>query len=637
MSSSDSTDTHIADQPPREAVLDEKQLRRIFELSPDMLCLGNHDGWFVEINQAWERTLGYSREEILSRPFVELLHPDDRESTMREVARLTAGGPPAVGFTNRYRCRDGRYCWLSWAAVLETNTGYLLSTARDVTAEREAQAELERSERRYRELYETMPDGCGAVDAEGRFTDCNPAFERMIGYTREELRSLLYQELTPARWHEMEERIVRERIMVDGCSGRYEKEYRRRDGSVFPVELTAHLIRDDQGRPAGMWAIARDLTRQREAERELREREAHLQGLLRTAPVGIGVGHQRILREVNKRLCEITGYTPEELLGQSARMLYSSQAEYDMVGEKGYAEVVKHGTGSVETRWRRKDGREMDILLSATPLNLDDPDAEMVFTALDITQRKHAQRELQRLNAELEQRVAERTKELEHSNAELEAFSYSVSHDLRSPLRLIDGYARMLAEDHQVSLNEEAQRILDAIRSGTRRMNCLIDGLLLLSHITRRPLKTSTVDCSKLVAEVWQELVTQPDVQDAKLEAADLPPARADAQLLRQVWANLLSNALKYSATRRPARIVVSSCCSDGRTWYQVRDNGVGFDAAFVDKLFTVFGRLHTEDEFPGSGVGLAIVHRIVARHGGSVRAEGEIDKGALFQFTLDS
>lgn len=249
--------------------------------------------------------------------------------------------------------------------------------------------------------------------------------------------------------------------------------------------------------------------------------------------------------------------------------------------------------------------------------------------------QQQAEWSLRQLNAELEDRVRERTAEIERSAREHEAFSYSVSHDLRAPLRGISGFTSILAEDHAAQLDAEGRRLLEIIIRDTRRMGELIDDLLAFSRFGRQQLEPAPVDMNELVREVWADLANSSHGSAVRLAAGPLPPAHGDRPLLRQVWFNLLSNALKFSARQPDPVVEVGGVTADDLHTYQVRDHGVGFDPRFADKLFGVFQRLHSEDEFEGTGVGLAIVQRIVQRHGGTVQAASRPGEGATFTFTL--
>ncbi len=249
--------------------------------------------------------------------------------------------------------------------------------------------------------------------------------------------------------------------------------------------------------------------------------------------------------------------------------------------------------------------------------------------------RAHEREEIRRLNAELEQRVRERTAQLEESNRELEAFSYTVSHDLRAPLRAIDGFARIIDEDFHDTLPSESLRYLDIIRTNTHRMGTLIEDLLGFSRVGRTTLRPAHVDMQELVADVANELLGGVPPSRVDLRMSVLPPAWGDHALLRMVWTNLLQNAIKFTAHRDIARIDISGTSADSMSTYTISDNGAGFDMRHIDKLFGVFQRLHSAEVFDGTGVGLAIVHRIVTRHGGRIEAHGTPDVGATFTFTL--
>ena len=254
--------------------------------------------------------------------------------------------------------------------------------------------------------------------------------------------------------------------------------------------------------------------------------------------------------------------------------------------------------------------------ISASVMELDG-NAYMIALVRDVTDRKRAER-----------RAAERT-------AELESFSYSVSHDLRCPLRAIDGFSRVLLEEYSAQLDDEGQRLLKIIRRSTETMGWMINDLLALSRLGRQDLNPTHIDVAELVETVFNELiVTQPE-RNIGLTVDTMPPAHGDQGMMRQVFANLLSNAIKFSSTQAAPRIDVGHMVADDRDVYYVRDNGVGFDMQYVDKLFGVFERLHSAGEFEGAGVGLAIVHRIVQRHGGAVWAKGKVNEGATIYVAL--
>ncbi len=340
---------------------------------------------------------------------------------------------------------------------------------------------------------------------------------------------------------------------------------------------------------------------------------------------------------VSRSWCETSGYGPEELRTIDAwfeRAYGENAGRAREVLRKTFASDRRVEEGDFEVRTRGGETRVWTF--SAAPLGpLPDGRRAYISLATDVTERRRAEAEVHRLNESLERHVAERTAQLEQAVKELDAFSYSISHDLRAPVRAIHGYARILEEEHGSQLDAEGRRLLGIVQAGARRMGLLIDDLLRFSRLLRQPLRMDEVDMTSLVGDVFSEIRSRSSGRDVELRLSPLPPATADPALIRQVWANLIDNAIKYTGREERAVIEVSGEVGEDRVAYHVRDNGVGFDMAHSGALFGVFQRLHGSDEFEGTGVGLALVQRIVQRHHGQVWANAAPGEGATFSFSL--
>ncbi|MFN2452728.1 MAG: CHASE3 domain-containing protein [Pyrinomonadaceae bacterium] len=384
--------------------------------------------------------------------------------------------------------------------------------------------------------------------------------------------------------------------------------------------------------------LTEQIAEREKIELDLAEQRAFLRQVIDTDPSFIFVKDaQGRFTLVNQSIAAAYGTTPAELLGKT---------DADFSGDAGQVEqfrnddlqVIRSGREKIirEEGFTDTKGKTRWLQTIKRPIVSSDGTVNHVLSiSTDITERKWVSEELRKLNADLEQRVGERTAELEAANKELEAFSYSVSHDLRAPLRAVDGFSRILSEDHAAQLNDEGQRVLFIIRRNAQNMGQLIDDLLAFSRLGRKQIEAHPINMNELSETIFEELDFAEGEERPSLKINPLPPASGDRAMIRQVLTNLLSNAAKYRRPEEAAAIEVGGASENGENIYYVKDNGVGFDMQYAHKLFGVFQRLHGADEFEGTGVGLAIVKRIIERHGGRVWAEAELNKGATFFFAL--
>jgi PAS domain S-box-containing protein len=472
------------------------------------------------------------------------------------------------------------------------------------------------------DLYDHAPCGFHTLAPDGTFFRVNETLLQWSGYSREDLlaRRRFSELLTPASRKQFEASLPH--LQREGVLQDLELELVRKDGTVLPVLLNGAVVRDVNGRFLRSRFTTFDIAERKRAQEELDRFFRLSVDMLAVA------GFDGCFKRLNPIWERVLGWSQEELL---ARPFLDFVHPEDR--ESTAAEAAKLARGaetiSFTNRYLCADGSYRWLLWNASP----DVERQRIYAAArDVTEKKHFDEEIEKLNSELEKRVAE----LASVNQELEAFSYSVSHDLRSPLRHIDGFTRLLVRHTVSSLDEKGRHYLDTIADSVHQMGDLIEDLLAFSRLGRAEIRTAPVDLAALARDAIAEVEQDINGREVRWTVGTLPMVTGDAALLRQTFINLLSNALKYTRPREIACIEMGSAGGKrDEVVCFVRDNGVGFDMKYVDKLFGVFQRLHGPEEFEGTGIGLANVRRVIQRHGGRVWAEGEVDGGATFYFTL--
>ncbi|MCX6908271.1 MAG: PAS domain S-box protein, partial [Verrucomicrobia bacterium] len=524
---------------------------------------------------------------------------------------------------------------VSSRAVEMDGARYYLAITRDITERKRAETALRASEARYRSLFENMLNGfayCRMIyDKQDRPADfvyiaVNNAFESLTGL-KDVVGKRVSEVIPGIREKDPELFEIYGRVAKTGAPEKFESYV-----ASLKMWFSISVYRPQDGY---FVAVFDTITKRKQAELALRESEEHYRLLADHAEDFVALlDAQENRLYISPSFFRVTGWTPEEVMGTT----WDARLHPDDIPLMLQSRAANRAgqTTLIEYRIRCRDGSWMWVEASSKPIT--GPDGQMkqlLVWARDITVRKQAEKEIRHLNETLEQRVQERTAQLEASNKELESFCYSVSHDLRAPLRAINGFATILSTDHAERLDDEGRRALSIVCSEADRMGQLIDDLLAFSRIGRQAMQLAEVNMDALAQRVFNECAAHAPGRDIRFKLHPLPPTQGDPAMLPHVWTNLISNAIKYTRPKRVAEIEISGRTDGGEVVYCVKDNGVGFDMQYAQKLFGVFQRMHGESDFEGTGVGLALVQRIILRHGGRVWAEARPNEGAAFYFAL--
>jgi PAS domain S-box-containing protein len=635
--------TDISGLKQAEAALRESELRfrSLFEQAAiGVAQVETATGRYLRVNKRYCEIVGYSEADLAKLSFQKITHPDDLEADLANMKRLITGETREFTMEKRYRRKDGRIIWAQLTVTPMWELGgkldYHIAVVEDITSRKEAETALTESQRQLATLIANLP---GIVyrcrnDRDWTMEFISNGCQELTGYNPEDFilsQRLNYNDLILPEDQALVRKVIQQSVKERNS---YELSYRIRtvQGRIRWVWERGAGVYDDKGRVLALEGFITDISDRQQAESALRESEERYRSLFEQSVVGLGIftPDGRVFA-ANAALERLTGFTETELKALGTRAFFHRpQDRPALLAELKNKSQLKN----FETTLRRKDGATFDASLNVAQIHLGN-DSFLQVSCQDISERKQAEDEIYKLNAELDQRVQLRTTELNAANKELESFAYAVSHDLRAPLRGIDGWSQALLEDYQEKLDEQGKEYLHTVRSEAQRMGRLIDALLSLSRINRSEMKRQQLDLSEIVHEIATDLQRREPERTVAFHITPKLITIADPDLLLVLLRNLIGNAWKFTSRREHAVISFGVEKQEDEIVYFVQDNGAGFDMQFAAKIFTPFQRLHHQEEFPGTGIGLATVQRIIHRHGGRIWTDGKLDEGAVFYFTL--
>ncbi len=636
---------HRIERLEHEQILEHERARLgvVLEGTSDFVGFSDPKGHLLFLNPAGRRMIGIDDSVNIRTWKIPEIHPLWAARRVLDQGLPTALRDGVWSGETALLHKDGHEIPISQVVIAHKNPdgslNFYSTIARDITERNRQDEALKQSEDRYRSVIEASIHGI-FVHQDSIIQFVNSSLARMYGYEnpseligRNVWETFISPEAEPELRSKVERTLRGERLSIfSGWQGV------RKDGSRIWIESSVAAI-TWKGRPA-LLAFHVDISERKQAEVALRSSEERLRASIENTPYVAVQWYDEDGRVLfwNSASKTVFGWSADEAIGETLdQLIFTPQQTADFVKVLKEIKVTGDSKGPVELDFHRRDG-SLGTLVS-TVFRIPSPQGEPCFVCMDVdvTERKQAEAQIRELNADLEHRVAARTLQLQAANKELEAFSYSVSHDLRAPLRALNGFALALCEDHAGQLDADGLRYARRIQANAVLMDQLVEALLSLARVARAELRTTPVDLSCLAHTIADQLRTNDPKRDVEFVVAPDCLAIADQALVRVVLLNLLGNAWKYSGKKPRARIEFGSEQIDGETTFFVRDDGAGFDMTQARKLFGAFQRLHLAGEFEGHGIGLATVQRVVHRHGGRIWANAAVDQGATFYFTLGS
>jgi len=628
-----SCDTNVRKDAEKHLAQMEGRYRGLLEAAPDAMVVLNQDGEIVLLNLQAEKQFGYQRDELVGQKvkniipegFAERLIADGTRSAAAALAQQIGTGIELSG-----RRKDGSAFPIEiMLSPLESAEGILVTAAiRNISVRKDAERHLAQMEGRYRGLLEAAPDAMVVVNQDGEIVLLNVQAEKQFGYRRDELVGQKVKNIIPEGFAE---RLISDstRSAADALAQQIgtgiELIARRKNGSDFPIEIMLSPLESAEG--ILVTAAIRDISVRKDAERHLAQMEGRYRGLLEAAPdamVVVNQGGEIVLLNVQAE--KQFGYRRDELVGQKVKNIipegFAERLIADALRSAEDALAQQIGTG-IELTGRRKNGSDFPIEIMLSPL--ESAEGILVTAAIrDITKRKKA-----------EAHLLQKVEELNRSNEELGQFAYIASHDLQEPLRMVASYTQLLSRRYKGKLDSDADEFISFAVDGASRMQRLIRDLLAYSRVGTIEMDLLDTSSEEALQQALINLRGAIEEKGALVTHDPLPTVLADETQLIQLFQNLVGNAIKYQNPGVP-RVHISAAKNGGKKWmFSVKDNGLGIDPQYFEKIFGVFQRLHKREEFAGTGIGLAICKKIVERHGGSISVESQPGQGSTFRFAF--
>jgi len=623
----------------------EEKLRLAHEATNDGLWEWYPQKNIVIWNSRSYTMLGYEPNEFEMnyKKWLELLNPEDREKTKNEMFKQINSANRIFSIEFRYKTKNKSWKWINGRGKVinydkEGNPEYLIGTHTDITERKEAENALRHSEEKYRKLIETSSEGIILKDDKFIIHTFNPALEKFFGIKAEKIINRTSFE---EKWHTYDEKnnlIPTEKhpstiTLLTGkpCKNVILKIVRPDKSYSWVNVNTNPIFTEGIEKPTSVVITISDITKRKQSEEALKNLAMQWQITFDAIKDGVClIDKNQVVLRCNKAMSEMFNHDNLEIIGKKCyNIVHNLDKPIDncpvnkmmMTKKRSSTEVL------INSNW-----------YEVTVDPLFDNENEIigaVHIVRDITIQKNNENEIRTLNTNLESKIEEKTKELKLANKELESFAYSVSHDLRSPLRAISGYSKILELEYNQFLDIEGERIVKVIIENTKKMGKLIDDLLTFSRFGRNELKMNSININSLLKSIIEDIGYYLKSDKIKFVINPLPNIKGDQTMIYQVWYNIISNAVKFSSKVQNPEIIIDGKVENSYAEFSVKDNGVGFDMKYYQKIFGVFQRLHSESEFEGTGVGLAIVQRIIDRHGGRIWVMSEVNKGTTFYFTF--